>query len=159
MREHSPGSGSGTRLLHYSSTVRVTIWSTSYFFMDAGCVRLVSMSAIIEYACDSWVCWLIFLRIFCRLARPIFQPVVRLCLWQSYSVLTVCITSSLQNQANPFFSLANPSLTHTGLRSIVFPCSSTRREHFSTHTGFSTNVATRANTRTTHVEASLGSLA
>ena len=43
MREHSPESGSGTRLLHYSSTMRVTIWSTSYFFMDAGCVRLVNM--------------------------------------------------------------------------------------------------------------------
>ena len=49
MHEHSPGSGSGTRLLHYSSTMRVAIWSTLYCFMDAGCVRLLNMCAISEY--------------------------------------------------------------------------------------------------------------
>ena len=36
-----------------------------------------------------------------RLAKPKFQPVVKLCLCKSYSVLTACIASLLQNQAYP----------------------------------------------------------
>ena len=54
----------------------------------------------------------VILEIFCKLARPKLQPVVRLCLCQSYSVLIICITGSLQNQAHPVFSLAIPA-THT----------------------------------------------
>ena len=50
-----------------------------------------------------------------RLAKPKFQPVVKLCLCKSYSVLTACIASSLQNQANPVFSQTNPGHAHTGL--------------------------------------------
>jgi hypothetical protein len=63
----------------------------------------------------------VILTIFSRLARPTIQPVVQLCLCQSYSVLTVCITGSLQNQANPFFSLAIPNHAHIGLRLYCLP--------------------------------------
>ena len=48
-----------------------------------------------------------------RLARPKIQPVVKLCLCKSYSVLTACIASSLQNQTDPVFSQANSGHAHT----------------------------------------------
>jgi len=55
--------------------------------------------------------------------------------------------------------LLSPATNTQDSGSIVSPGSSTQGEHFSAHTGFSTNAATRANTRTTHAEDSpLGSL-
>ena len=49
------------------------------------------------------------------------SAIVRLCLCHSYSVLTICITSSLQNQANPVSSLAISSHAYTGLRLYRLP--------------------------------------
>ena len=54
----------------------------------------------------------------------------------------------------------SPAMHTQDSGSIVSPDGSTRREHFSAHTEFFINIATRANTRITHVEISpLGSLA
>ena len=80
-----------------------------------------------------------------RLARPKIQPVVKLCLCKSYSVLTACIASSLQNQANPVFSKLTPATRTQDSGSTVSPGSSTRREHFSADTGLSQTPLSRLN--------------
>ena len=73
---------------------------------------VISEYAEYEYACfsGSW-----------QVGKAKIQPVVQLCLCKSYSVLTACIDSSLQNQAYPVFSQANPGHAHKGLRLYHLP--------------------------------------
>jgi hypothetical protein len=78
---------------------------------------------IIRWERRAWLllCVRVIHRIFARWWDQRFSQKWDLCLCRSYSVLTVCITSSLQNRANQFFSLTIPSHDHTGLRLYRFP--------------------------------------
>ena len=51
MREHSPESGSDTQILLQLFRALATIWPLfDALMLDAGCVQLVNMRAISEYA-------------------------------------------------------------------------------------------------------------
>ena len=78
---------------------------------------VIIMCVISEYAEYGYACfsgsW--------QVGETKIQPVVQLCLCKSYSVLTACIASSLQNQAYPVFSQAKPGHAHKGLRLYRLP--------------------------------------
>ena len=78
---------------------------------------VVIMCVISEYAEYGHACFSGFWQV----GEAKIQPVVQLCLCKSYSVLTACIASSLQNQAYPVFSRTNPGHAHTGLRLYCLP--------------------------------------
>ena len=68
---------------------------------------------------QSMVC--VLLRILAGWRNQIFSRRSVLCLCKSYSVLTACIASLLQNQAYPVFSRTNPGHAYTRLRPYRLP--------------------------------------
>ena len=108
MHEHSPESGSGTQILYYSTIATC---------VGGGYECVIIMCVISEYAEYGYACfsgsW--------QVGETKFQPVVQLCLCKSYSVLTACIASSLQDRVYPVFSQTNPGLAHKGLRLYRLP--------------------------------------
>ena len=109
---------------------------TLYYSTIATCVGggyecVIIMCVISEYVEYGYACfsgsW--------QVGEAKIQPVVQLYLCKSYSVLTACIASSLQNQANPVFSKLTLATRTQDSGSTISPGSSTRREHFFADTG------------------------